>query len=190
MKPINKAVFLDRDGVINEEKGYLHRIEDFVFIPGAPEAIARLKDSGYLVVVVTNQSGVARGYFSLDDVNRLHEYIDTELAARNTSIDAYRICTHHPDFRADSSGAECSCRKPLPGMIEAAAADLSVDLARSWLVGDKLTDIQAGLAAGCRSILVLTGYGRAESSSAPCGVPVAADLGEAVRLILQSDGGL
>jgi D-glycero-D-manno-heptose 1,7-bisphosphate phosphatase len=181
----DRAVFLDRDGVINVEKEYLHRIEEFELIPGAPEAVRLLKEAGYRVVVVTNQSGVARGYYPLEAVHLLHRHLDRELALRGTSVDAYYICPHHPVHGLGEYGTECGCRKPLPGMLLKAAEDLSLDLNRSYLIGDKLSDIEAGRAAGCRSILVRTGYGRRECLRAPREIDVFDDLLEAARAIVE-----
>ena len=177
------AVFLDRDGTINVDHGYVFRPGDFEFIPGAPEAIRRLKGAGYLVIVVTNQAGVARGLYGESDVHDLHRHLDRELARHNTAIDAYYYCPHHPEKGTEPYRRECACRKPLPGMLLQAAADFSVDLARSFLVGDKRSDIEAGLAAGCQPILVETGYG-ADVESLPAEVPRVADLAAAVELIM------
>lgn len=159
---MNKAVFLDRDGTINEEKDYLHRIEDFAFIPGAPEAIRRLRESGYRVIVVTNQSGVARGYFSREDVDRLHQHIQRELAKIGTTVDAFYLCPHHPEKGRGEFKVDCDCRKGRPGMLLQAAAEQGIDLAASWMIGDKRADLEAGRAACCRSLLVRTGYGEKE----------------------------
>lgn len=178
------AVFLDRDGTINVEKEYLHRSEEFEFIPGAPEAIRILKEAGYLVVVVTNQSGVARGYYDEAAVHRLHRFVDRELATVGASIDAYYLCPHHPHHGIGPYRTECACRKPLPGMLLAAAEDLEIDLSRSWIVGDKGADVAAGLAAGCRPIMVRTGYGASEAGLVPPGVTVCDDLPAAARTIL------
>jgi D-glycero-D-manno-heptose 1,7-bisphosphate phosphatase len=158
-RSLRPAVFLDRDGTINVEKDYLFRAEDFEFIPGAPDAIKALKDAGYLVVVVTNQSGVARGYYTLEDVNLLHEYIQAEIGKHGTSIDAFYLCPHHPTKGVNEFARECECRKPKPGMLNRASEDLQIDLARSIMIGDKLADIEAGEAVGCQPLLVLTGYG-------------------------------
>lgn len=153
------AVFLDRDGTINVEKNYLHKIADFEFIPGAQKAIKKLKDAGYLVIVVSNQAGVARGYFDEAAVEELHQYIQAELLAFGTSIDAFYYCPHHPDEGLGAYKVQCDCRKGNPGMLLQAAREHAVDLQRSCMVGDKLADIEAGQRAGCQSILVLTGYG-------------------------------
>jgi len=155
-----RAVFLDRDGTINVEKEYLHRIEDFEFIPGAPEAIKRLRSAGYLVIVVTNQSGVARGYFSQEDVDCLHEHIQQELMSRGTRIDAFYVCPHHPTKGLNELRMDCDCRKGSPGMLLRAAEEHDIDLKSSFMIGDKPADIEAGQRAGCQAVLVMTGYGR------------------------------
>ena len=180
-----RAVFLDRDGTINVEKEYLFRIEEFEFVPGAPEAIKLLKDAGFLVVVVTNQSGIGRGYYTEADLERLHEFLSGELAAIGTGVDAYYFCPHHPSHGTGKYRLECACRKPLPGMLHAAAEDLQIDLAASYMVGDKLADVVAGMAAGCRTILVRTGYGDAEADNVPAGTRVAGDLLAVARVILE-----
>jgi D-glycero-D-manno-heptose 1,7-bisphosphate phosphatase len=154
-----RAVFLDRDGTINVERDYLHKIEDFEFIPGVPEAIKRLRAAGFLVIVVSNQSGVARGYFNERVVNQLHRHIQTELSRYGTSIDAFYFCTHHPEKGVGEYRIACDCRKGAPGMLLQAASEHNIDLSESFMVGDKLADIEAGERAGCRSFLVLTGYG-------------------------------
>ena len=180
----NKAVFLDRDGTINIEKEYLHRVEDFAFIPGAPQAIKLLKDAGFIVIVVTNQSGVARGYYGEVAVNDLHRHMDAELARTGTGVDAYYFCPHHPEHGIGEYRKACDCRKPLAGMLFQAATDFSLDLAASFIIGDKLADVEAGLNAGCRSLLVRTGYGAAESAKLPVDVPVCDDLLAAARTIV------
>ena len=153
------AVFLDRDGTINVEKDYLYRVDDFEFIPGAAEAIRRLNQAGLLTIVVSNQSGVARGYFTLAQVEELHRHIQLELKKHGAWIDAFYICPHHPTEGAGDFTRECSCRKGEPGMLLQAADDLDINLSASYMVGDKIADIEAGHNAGCRSLLVRTGYG-------------------------------
>jgi len=155
---MKRAVFLDRDGTINVEKDYLYQIQDFEFIPGAVDAIRVLNDAGYFVVVVTNQSGVARGYYTEEDVELLHRHIDAELGKTGARVDAWLYCPHHPDGRGSYS-LPCDCRKPLPGMLKDAARRYDIDLESSVMVGDKFADIGAGISAGCRTILVRTGYG-------------------------------
>jgi D-glycero-D-manno-heptose 1,7-bisphosphate phosphatase len=184
-----RAVFLDRDGTINVEKDYLHRIEDFAFIPGAPQAIRALREAGFMVIVVTNQSGVARGLYSEKDVERLHRFIQEELAACGTAIDAFYFCPHHPEHGQDQYRVACDCRKGAPGMLLQAAREHDIDLARSYMVGDKPADIEAGRQAGCRCIMVMTGYG----STAACHPDLALiracpDLASAAALIIRETG--
>lgn len=178
-----RAVFLDRDGTVNVEKEYLHRPEEFEFVSGTAEAIGILKGAGYLVVVVTNQSGVARGFYGEEDVELLHRHMDELLAVCGTSVDGYYYCPHHPEKGVGRYRIDCDCRKPLPGMLLQAAADLGIDLADSWMIGDKLADVEAGIAAGCRPVMVKTGYGASEAALLPEGVPVYADLLSAARAI-------
>lgn len=177
-----QAVFLDRDGTINIEKEYLYRPEEFEFIPGAVEAIKCLNRAGFLVVVVTNQSGVARGYYTEQDVRHLHRHIEQLLYRADARIDAWYHCPHHP-AGLPPYNLDCDCRKPRIGMLEQAADDLGIDLSRSWMVGDKQVDVDAGIAAGCRPVLVLTGYGAEACSLVPATVPRCRDLAEAAELI-------
>jgi D-glycero-D-manno-heptose 1,7-bisphosphate phosphatase len=172
---MKRAVFIDRDGTINEEKEYLYRTDDFVFIPGAVQAIRMLNEAGFLVVVVTNQSGVARGYYSEEDVHQLHRYVSAQLEQCGARVDAWYYCPHHPAGRG-SYALPCRCRKPLPGMLLEAAGRFAIDLESSIMIGDKLIDIQAGAVAGCRSILVRTGYGYEEELSCQSSVEVYDDL--------------
>jgi D-glycero-D-manno-heptose 1,7-bisphosphate phosphatase len=176
---MRRAVFLDRDGTVNVEKDYLYRIEDFEFVPGAEDAIRRLNESDYFVVVVTNQSGVARGYYTEEDVEILHKQIDGRLAASGARVDAWYYCPHHPAGKGSYS-LSCRCRKPLPGMLLEAAARYDINLADSIMIGDKRIDIEAAIAAGCRPILVRSGYGAAEQSQIPSDVEVYDDLPSAV----------
>jgi len=165
------AVFLDRDGTLNRDKGYVHLWADWEWLPGAKEALALL--TGYKLVVVTNQAGVAKGLYSEEAVRELHARVNQDLPA---PLDAFYHCPHHPDF-----SGPCACRKPAPGLLTRAAAELGLDLARSFMVGDKLSDAAAGRAAGCRSILVRTGHGR--DLEAPPGLATAENLLAAARLI-------
>ena len=173
-----RAVFLDRDGTLNVEKHYLYKEEDWEWIPGVPEALARLARAGWRLAVVSNQSGIARGYYSAGDVDRLHDFVNRDLASRaDARIDLFLYCPHDPS-------STCDCRKPAPGLLREAARRLGVDLAESWMIGDKEIDIAAGRAAGCRCVLVRTGYGRSSESALPPGVPAADDLAAAVELAL------
>jgi D-glycero-D-manno-heptose 1,7-bisphosphate phosphatase len=179
-----RAVFLDRDGTINVEKEYLHRVEDFEFIPVAPQAVRLLNDAGFLVIVVTNQSGIARGYYDETALEMLHGHMERELARFGAAVDACYFCPHHPQHGIGDYRQECACRKPLPGMLHQAAADLGIDLSASYIIGDKLADVEAGLKAGCRPLLVRTGYGRAEEAALPEGVPAYDDILAATRAII------
>jgi D-glycero-D-manno-heptose 1,7-bisphosphate phosphatase len=154
------AVFLDRDGTINVEKNYLYRIEDWEWIQGAQESIRRLRNAGFMVVVVSNQAGVARGIYPQAEVEKLHAFVQADLALINTKIDGFYYCPHHPDF-----GQKCRCRKPSPEMILDATKNLNLDLQSSWMIGDKLIDVKAGEAAGIKSLLVKTGHGANEFSA-------------------------
>lgn len=180
---MRQAVFLDRDGTINEERDYLFRCEEFRFIPGVPQAIKKLNDAGLLVVVVTNQSGVARGYYSESDVERLHHFIQQQLATIGAHIDAFYYCPHHPTKGQGVYKRACCCRKGEPGMLLQAAQEHDIDLARSYIVGDKLADVEAGLAAGCTPLLVLTGYGAKQRHQMPEQTAICADLTAAVTII-------
>lgn len=184
--PSRRAVFLDRDGTINVEKHYLYRPEEFEFLPGVPQAIRRLNEAGFLVIVATNQSGVARGYFSLDDVACLHHHLQTSLESFHAHIDGFYVCPHHPEEGQGEYRIACDCRKGAPGMLLQAAVDYAIDTARSFMVGDKQADIAAGQAAGCTSLLVQTGYGRETAAKIDAGVPQFVDLPAAVDYILDS----
>ncbi len=181
MKP---AVFLDRDGSINEEMGYINHISRFVLLPQVIPAIRRLNQAGLKVVVVTNQSGAARGYFAPDLVDQVHTYMRRLLEEGGARLDGIYACLHGPE-------AGCACRKPKPGLILQAARDLDLDLARSYIVGDRFKDLETGANAGVpKGILALTGYGRGEYEFiGPSGkvqpVYVAADLLAAARWIVE-----
>ena len=150
---MNGVVFLDRDGVINADIGYLWRREDFVWIPGAPAAIRLFNERGRPVVVVTNQSGVARGYYSEQDVESLHRWMNAELTRQGARIDAFYFCPHHPDGAIPEYTRVCDCRKPQPGMLLQAMEDWRADPAKSFLIGDKESDVAAAAAAGIRGYL-------------------------------------
>lgn len=177
------AVFLDRDGTINIEKNYLYRIEDWEWIPGTENAITQLNKAGFLVVVVSNQAGIARGYYTAQSVNELHNHVSTDLMRKGGKIDAYYFCPHHPEHGENQS---CECRKPKPLMIFEAAKALNIDLNNSWLIGDKLIDVFAGKAAGVKGILVQTGYGTHELTHLPPEHVTVADLPAAVAMIIQN----
>lgn len=151
------VVFLDRDGVINADIGYLWRPEDCVWIAGAPAAIRLFNAKNWPVVVVTNQSGVARGYYREADVRNLHAWMQAELAKLGARIDAFYYCPHHLKGNLPAYQIDCDCRKPRPGMIQAAMRDFQADPATSLLIGDKPSDIEAAEAAGIRGYLFTGG---------------------------------
>lgn len=177
-RPAGRAVFLDRDGVLMEDASYVGQIERVTLIPGAAEALRRLRAAGYRLLVVTNQSGVGRGYFTREAVDQIHAHLDEQFARVGVGIDRYYVCPHHPEDN-------CDCRKPRPKFLQAAAREYGLDLARSFMVGDRTSDLQAGHNAGTRTVLVLTGVG-AETLARADARPdhVAADLPAAVDWIL------
>ena len=156
---MERVIFLDRDGTLNEEVNYLYRKEDLRILEGVPEAIHELKARGFKIVVVTNQAGVARGYYKEEDVKKLHSYMNELLAASQGAIDHFFYCPHHPYHGIGAYKCRCHCRKPETGLLEMAEQYYNVDKERSWMVGDKWTDIQAGIRYGVRTALVGTGYG-------------------------------
>jgi D-glycero-D-manno-heptose 1,7-bisphosphate phosphatase len=147
------AVFFDRDGVLNRDIGYLHRPEDFVWLDGAREAIRLCNDAGYLVFVVTNQAGVARGHYGEEDVRALHRWMNSALAAYGAHIDAFEYCPHHPEGISAPYRRACSRRKPEPGMLLDLLCQWPVDREASFLVGNMQSDLDAAAAAGIRSHL-------------------------------------
>ena len=158
MKP-RPAIFLDRDGVVIEDIHYLASPSQVRFVPGSADAIAALNRAGWPVVIVTNQAGVGHGLFTLEAVHSVHQHIAEQLAGYGARIEAFYFCPHHPTAELSAYRTACTCRKPSPGMLKQAAAELTLDLANSWMVGDRESDLQAGAAAGTRTILVRTGYG-------------------------------
>lgn len=154
-----KAAFIDRDGVLNEERAFVHRIEDFIFVPGAVEALRAFQAAGYLLVVITNQSGIARGLYSEADYLELTAHMCERLQAAGVRLDAVEYCPHLADAPVARYRLDCGCRKPKPGMLQRAIETLDIDPSASFLVGDRLSDIEAGRGAGVgRCFLVRTGY--------------------------------
>lgn len=153
----NKAIILDRDGVINKEVSYLSDPKDFEFIKGSIEALKILKQKGFLLIIITNQAGIARGFFTEETLKAIHHKMIEILKKNNIQLDDIYYCPHHPDFTG-----LCDCRKPNPGMILKAQQKYNIDLSYSYIVGDTLNDIKAGFAAKCKTVLVLTGYGKEE----------------------------
>lgn len=156
---MERVVFLDRDGTLNEEVHYLHRTSELKLLLGVPEALRMLREAGYRLVVVTNQAGVARGYYGEEDVRNLHVYMNHILEGQGASIDAFYYCPHHPEHGTGPYKKECRCRKPGTGMFEAAAQRFEIDKPHSFMIGDKLLDVVAGNSYGLTTILVGTGYG-------------------------------
>lgn len=153
-----KAAFIDRDGVINEERGFVHRSADFEFIAGSVAALRQLRAAGYLLVVITNQSGIARGLYPESAFHELTAYMRQRLAASGVTLDSVQYCPHLPDAPLAQYRRDCECRKPRPGMLLAASQALDIDTAQSILVGDRIADIEAGRAAGVgRCYLVRSG---------------------------------
>jgi D-glycero-D-manno-heptose 1,7-bisphosphate phosphatase len=157
-KHLNRAVFLDRDGTVNVEVGYLSNLNQLRLIPGAGEAIKRLNGKGLKVVLVTNQSGVARGFFSESFVREAHVLLRKMLLQEGANIDGIYYCPHHPKAGNSHYTKECDCRKPGTGMIDRAAKDLRIDVNKSFVVGDKWSDVELGQRAGASSILVKSGF--------------------------------
>lgn len=175
------AVFLDRDGTVIDEVGHLGEPERVVVLPGVPTALGSLVEAGYALVVVTNQAGVARGFFTEKEVDAVNDRTAELLAAEGVRLDRSYYCPHHPDFTGP-----CDCRKPAPGMLLRAAEDLDLDLSKSWMVGDHPSDAEAGRAAGARSIMVRTGHGLLPGANhgPPPDVIVVDDLSAAANLII------
>ncbi len=159
---LKPSVFLDRDGTINEQMGYINHISRFVLLPGVGQAIRRLNSLQVPVVVVTNQSGLARGYFPESLLQTVHEEMRRQLQAEGAHVDGIYVCPHHPEARQERFRQNCTCRKPKTGLLEQAAAELKLDLSRSYMVGDRWSDLRCGAAAGTATVLVRTGYGRGE----------------------------
>jgi D-glycero-D-manno-heptose 1,7-bisphosphate phosphatase len=159
---MNRAVFIDRDGTISEEVGYINHVSRFRLFPYSAAALNQLHDNGYLAIVITNQAGVARGYFSEEMVQAIHRQMAEDLEAGGAKLDAIYYCAHHPSVGEPPYQLDCDCRKPKPGLLLRAAQDYDIDLANSWMVGDRYSDIELAANAGVRSALVLSGYGRGE----------------------------
>ena len=154
---MRQAIFFDRDGVLNEEVGYLYEVERFKWIDGARDAIKLCNERGFLTVVVTNQSGIARGFYTAREVDNLHAYMQKSLAEVGAHIDAFYYCPHHPEGKIPEFSIVCDCRKPKPGLILRACAELDINPAQSILFGDSKRDIEAAQAAGLRAGILFTG---------------------------------
>lgn len=176
------AIFLDRDGTLNCDRGYTHKISEWQWLPGALAAIAAFNQAGWPVVVVSNQSGIARGLYTRAQLAELETWVNNDLAARGLTISGWYYCPHGPNDN-------CDCRKPKPGLILNACADLDLDASLSWMIGDRLSDIQAGYAAGCDCALVLNPAYPDEADKAlkfyP-GLVVGSNLAEVAREIVKT----
>ena len=171
------AIFIDRDGTLIVERNYLCDPDQVELEQGAGPALARLAGLGFRLIGITNQSGVGRGYFGLEAVAAVNARVDSLLAAHRVALDGWYVCPHAPE-------AHCRCRKPQTGLIEQAQADFAIDQPRSWVIGDKLSDVQLGAATGCRGILVTTGHGGMVPDADRQGPwLVAANLADAAALI-------
>lgn len=182
-KQKNKACFLDRDGVVIEERNYLNSSVNVKVFPETIEAFKILREDGFKLIVITNQGGVAKGYYAEESIHEVHLEISRQLAEFGLKIDKYYYCPHHPEGTVEKYSFECSCRKPFPGMILNAIKDFNIDPKASFMIGDKLTDIEAANNAGCAGILVKTGHGleyieKAEKEN----IVVADNILEAVKL--------
>jgi D-glycero-D-manno-heptose 1,7-bisphosphate phosphatase len=186
------AVFLDRDGTINEQMGHINHLSRFVLLPGVPEAIRLLNREGFLTIVVSNQSGVAQGYAPLELVHEVHRHLESALGQKGARLDGIFFCPHHPRGTVPEYATECNCRKPRTGLIDQARRAFEIDMARSYVVGDRCQDIQLANRSGIRGILVKTGYGTGEAEYVLPGLPekpvhIAEDLYGAVCWILEKE---
>ena len=184
------AVFVDRDGTLNEQMGYINHISRFVLLPGTADAIRRLNRARYRTIVVSNQSGVARGYFPLELVNRVHDHMRALLEERGAVIDGIFFCPHYPGGAVKEFGIHCRCRKPGTGLIEQACERFEIDLVHSYVIGDRVTDMELAHRAGLKGILVLTGYGLGDREYVLPGSPykpvhIAGNFPEAVDWLLE-----
>lgn len=174
------AVFIDRDGTLIQERKYLADPDGVKLVPGVPDALRALRDAGYALIVTTNQSGIARGYYTEDDYRAVARRLDRILEGEGAPVDATYHCPHHPEF-----DGPCECRKPGTGMHERAAREHGLDPARSWFLGDKVKDVLPARSLGGEGILVRTGFGAEEEPRLPEGFRVADDLPGAARIILR-----
>jgi len=191
----HSAIFLDRDGTINEEVGYLDDLAKLKIIPAAFEAVRLINAAKMKAVVITNQAGVARGLFSEDFVKTVNKYLHAEFLKENALIDTFYYCPHHPTEGIDPYRRECDCRKPAAGMLVQAAREMNIDLTRSYIIGDRYNDMEAGKKAGVKCVLVKTGFGQSLlQDDGPDKLTadnqpdyIAADILEAVRWILKGN---
>lgn len=184
---LKRAVFLDRDGTINEEVNYLDDPDKLVLIPNSAEAINLLNNNSFKVVIATNQAGIARGYFTEQRLHQIHKKMKDELIKSDAFVNGIYYCPHHPDHGDENYRQICKCRKPQIGMIKQAASDLNLDLSNSYAIGDTVGDLMLGKRAGLKSIFVLTGHGKDHQHQISADLEpdyIAADLFAAVNWIL------
>jgi D-glycero-D-manno-heptose 1,7-bisphosphate phosphatase len=187
-----RAVFMDRDGTISEEVGYVNHASRYRVFPFSGQAVRLLNESGWLAILVTNQAGVARGYFTEDLIAEVHGVLQRELEQAGARLDAIYYCAHHPSVGEAPYRLDCDCRKPRPGLIRRAAEEFDIDTSRSWMIGDRHSDVVLAHNAGLRSAFVMTGYGRGEWEYQQSGWKhhpelVAENLLEAVEKIVSSE---
>jgi D-glycero-D-manno-heptose 1,7-bisphosphate phosphatase len=181
---MDKAIFLDRDGTINVDKAYLYKISDFEFMPGAREALLLLQEAGYRLVVITNQSGIARGYYREEDLSVLHNWLLRTLDREGIHISGIYYCPHHPQGKIDRYRMECDCRKPRLGLFFRASLELNIDLSLSVAIGDRMRDLQICKTHGCRGYLL---GGEDREASLPVNIKRAVDLLAAAGDIIMSN---
>lgn len=191
--PGRPAVFFDRDGTLNRDVGYVTHLDAYELLPRAAAAVRKVNEAGRLAVVITNQAGVARGYFPESMLEEVHRKLRDELHARGARLDAIYYCPHAPNGDAPDYAIDCRMRKPYPGMILKAGEEHGIDLEKSVMLGDKYSDLEAGWRAGCASGLLLTGYGRGERALRGALWPrqpdfVAEDAYHAVEIVLSQGG--
>ncbi len=188
---IKKAIFMDRDGTISDEVGYVNHISRFRLMERTADGVKLINDSDFLAVVITNQAGVARGYFKEELITRVHEKMEALLKGKGAYMDGIYYCPHHPDVGEAPYKKDCDCRKPKTGMLLQAKNDLDIDLTRSFVIGDKISDVALAHKVGAKGVLVLTGYGIGEfeelEGSQTNPDYVAKDLYDAVRWILDNN---
>lgn len=151
---MNKAIFLDRDGTINVDKEYLSKIEDFEYLPGVIDGLKILQDVGYKLIIITNQSGIARGYYTEEDFLKLNNWMVQDLRGRGIEISKVYYCPHHPEGKIEKYRIDCDCRKPKLGMYQRAIKDFDIDISESWTIGDKIRDSEICQTTDCRGYLI------------------------------------
>jgi D-glycero-D-manno-heptose 1,7-bisphosphate phosphatase len=186
------AIFIDRDGTLNEDRGYLASVDELIIYPWAAEAVRLVNDSGFKAIVITNQSGVARELCTEEEVRVIHDALQAELQRAGAYLDGIYYCPHHPEIGRTPYRMLCDCRKPRPGLLQTAAREHNIDLKRSYVVGDKWSDLELAHNAGARSALVLTGYGSITKARLK-GISrqpdfIGGDLLEAVKAIIEHLG--